>query len=234
MATTAAAIRSLWGTIEAHLAQCSPFILESLNPGTTEQQILQFESLIGVSLPADFRHSLSIHNGQSPKVKYHDGTRLKTGWATMFDTEQLLSIEEMVSFWTTMRDLAKGELFDVYRGKWHGLVKDSRIRHAGYWNVKWIPITCSEGDGFCIDMDPAPQGRQGQIFYFCRGDHWPRNDGVHPWRVLAPDFTMWLAAFAELMDNGDYRLEHDGRSIWSEPEGIIYTRLLKRQSAGAS
>ena len=223
MSPVAEKIRTLWNVIETELDQHAPLILKSLNPGATEDLVAQLEGIVGLSLPEDMRQSLLVHDGQSPKISYLDGTRMKTGAVSLFETNWLLPVESIISFWTSMRDLAKGDLFDVYRCDWPGLQKDSRIKHVNYWNTGWIPITDSEGDFFCSDLAPAAMGCPGQVFHFCNGDHWPRGDGVRPWLVLAPNYTTWLAMIASLLTEGRYQVDASGRTIWFEPEGAFYT-----------
>ena len=226
MTAASPSIRDHWNAIETHLARLAPAVLKSLRPGASERSLQTLEKRLGFPLPADLRQSLAIHDGQLPKLKYPAGKGGRLGWAWFFDSEHLLPVEGITRFWTSMNDLAKDDLFDVWRGAWPGLRKDSQIRHASYWNPKWIPITNAEGDGFCVDMDPSPRGNLGQVFYFCRGDHWPRADGVVPWRVLAPSYAAWLNGIAQLLADTCLQPSTDGRRVVSEPKGIVFKRLL--------
>jgi len=221
--TNTKGVRKLWTVIEEHLIQHAPLIHKSLNSGATEAQISGFEEVFGAAIPADLRESLHIHDGQSWKVPIPTGKIPRPVW--FLGGGHLNSVSEMVAFQSRTYAVLP-EVGDAFRGEWPGLKKDSRIRYRDYWCNQWIPLTDSEGDGFCIDMAPAAQGVAGQVFYFCRGDHWPRIDGVRPWQVLAPDFTTWLAVHAELLEEGRYTIQFEGRCIRFEPREVLYERLL--------
>jgi len=65
-----------------------------------------------------------------------------------------------------------------------------------WWHRRWIPFASElAGNLTCIDLAPASGGTVGQII------DWDHECG--PTRVLFPDFTRLLAAFADQLEHGD-------------------------------
>jgi len=63
------AICEIWKEIEDWYKENIPTLLTDLHGSATEQEIIEFESLIGTSLPVDYKSSIQIHNGE---VYLHD------------------------------------------------------------------------------------------------------------------------------------------------------------------
>jgi cell wall assembly regulator SMI1 len=57
-------VSSSWQRIEAWLAQHAPDHAQSLAKGASPDQIQKLEALLGVSLPAPYKESCAIHDGQ--------------------------------------------------------------------------------------------------------------------------------------------------------------------------
>ncbi len=68
-----------------------------------------------------------------------------------------------------------------------------------------MPVTDSDGDGYVVDLDPAPGGTKGQVFYFT-------HDGARPRRVIADSFGEWLRLFADELVKGRFKVEDD--ALW--------------------
>ena len=58
-------IEEAWKRIEAWGRKNAPAMLEDLNVGASEEQISALESELRMKLPADFRRSLKVHDGES-------------------------------------------------------------------------------------------------------------------------------------------------------------------------
>jgi cell wall assembly regulator SMI1 len=165
----------------------------SLGPGASGKEISNLESLVGMALPYDVRESLRLHNGTTDL-----GGVFSYGY-------YLLTIEEISKAW---KEFSKG----VKRGVFNGM--DDLIEVKGpikktWWNTKWIPITGSGGGDFrCIDMDPADNGKIGQIIYF--------NHEAGPKRVEALSWTEYLSDFADGLENGRFRLNAEGTVVPNE------------------
>ena len=72
-----------------------------------------------------------------------------------------------------------------------------------WWSKKWIPLMhCREGSTFCVDMDPPPNGTQGQIIQFAIE--------TGPSSVLADSFGDWLSKFADDLEAGTYKQDQWG------------------------
>lgn len=71
-----------------------------------------------------------------------------------------------------------------------------------FWHQGWLPFA---GDGggnlICLDLDPAPSGRRGQVFY------WDSITG--PQAPVARSFLAFLASYREKLLSGGYRYDPD-------------------------
>ena len=59
-------MQGTWARIDRWLAEATPDVLDSLQPGATDEQISNTEATLGVTFPEDVRVSYGIHDGQSP------------------------------------------------------------------------------------------------------------------------------------------------------------------------
>jgi cell wall assembly regulator SMI1 len=169
-------VASLWNRIHAHLAVNDSYVRAHLGPPATEAQIRALEEAIGYRLPADYRASLAIHDGQ------------KEGFVGAMDGLSLNSLEETLQDWRVMEELLRAGAFDEpCESPEEGL-------QAGWWNRGWLPIVSDNGNSINIDLAPAADGVVGQVFFF---DH---EQGAGP--VRANSFAAWLEQVAEELETG--------------------------------
>jgi len=80
------------------------------------------------------------------------------------------------------------------------------------WHYHWLPVTdAGNGNFFCVDLDPAPGGVVGQIFWY------ERVEG--PIQVVANGFVEWLERTALDLESG--RVAHhptDGFVVTQDAE----------------
>ena len=171
-------VASLWNRIHAHLAVNDSYELSHLAPPATEAQICALEEAIGYRLPADYRASLAIHDGQ------------QEDFVSVIDSLSLNSLRETLEEWRVMEELLRAGTFEDYAPS--ELPEEGLL--AGWWNRGWLPIVSDNGNSINIDLDPADDGVVGQVFFF---DH---EQGAGP--VLAHSFAEWLEQVAEELETG--------------------------------
>src|SRR6185295_9815489 len=89
----------IWRRIEYWLKENAPKVLESLQPGASDEEIKKAEEFMGISFPSDFRLSYKIHNGQ-----------IEDQNLGFIEGKEFLSLEGIKSQWQIWKDLVdKGE-----------------------------------------------------------------------------------------------------------------------------
>jgi len=171
-----------WDRIEAWLAANAPRVLESLQPGATDAQIAEAEAALSVRLPDEFKASCRRHDGQGD-----ERAGFVLGW-------ELLSLARIGEVWAFWKDLLDGGGFA------DSVAEGGPGVRADWWNARWVPLTCSGSSNYnCLDLDPAPGGRAGQVISV-----W-HDDGDRD--ALAPSFRVWLEDFAGALESGGYVVE---------------------------
>jgi cell wall assembly regulator SMI1 len=177
------AMEAIWRRIEAWFRLHAPAALSELQPGASADRIAQAESAMGLRFPEAMRASYRIHDG--------------SGLLRLFPEGRLMELVDagngVVYEWNVWRSiLEEGDLPEV------GVPPEGPIQ-AVRWNMRWIPLTdVGQGNHYCVDLDPAPGGRVGQIIWY----HHERGAV----RVVAPGFAEWLARYAAGLEGGLYSL----------------------------
>jgi cell wall assembly regulator SMI1 len=165
-------VRHQWEKLENYLAQHNPSLLADLNPPATVADIDALQSRLNANLPSDYIDLLMIHNGQ----------RGRSEW--LFEGEKFLSTREILMDWSTLCSLEVDGDFDNEVVNPEEGIKDC------WWSKCWIPITSNGfGDHRCLDLDPSPEGENGQIINFFHDS--PARSQV------AKGFGTWFAQFVE-------------------------------------
>jgi cell wall assembly regulator SMI1 len=181
-------MKVIWNLIESWLKENAPEILKDLLPGAIAKDIQSAEKLMGIHFPNDVKLSYRIHNGQKGRS------------APLMEEWQLYSLKDMMSRWKILKKLFDAGTFAHVKGKPVGPVR------AEWWNPKWIPIAYNgDGDLRCLDLDPPPRGKSGQIISF-----WHMEDRREK---LADGFQEWLKKFAIDLEAGKYKVE-DGQLVY--------------------
>ncbi len=186
-------VRESWDIIHRTLRDHCPDVFDALARPATKRQIARLQKRIGKSLPSDLINSLQIHNGMVDS--YLDLNRL-------FNYEALLSTDTIVAQWEMMTQMLRDGFFD---DGGCSLTRTRKIKNDSWWNALWIPITDADGSGYCVDLDPASRGVEGQVFYFYHNASRPRE-------VAAKSYSEWLANIAKRMARGKFNVD-DG-AIW--------------------
>jgi cell wall assembly regulator SMI1 len=188
----AAPVARSWARIERWFAANLPFALETIRPPAAEADLDELEKRIGRPLPADFRASYLIHDGQDRDTE-------RWGYGVIFGLY--------------LRPIADGEgirWLYVYRVEHEWPEKDNRmldwkfhppgaIRDA--WSGPgWVPFYWDVGRNFIgIDLDPGPNGVVGQVIPF------GSEDEFRP--VLALSFAHLLEDVADELEAGHATVE---------------------------
>jgi cell wall assembly regulator SMI1 len=119
------------------------------NAGCSENQIIQAEHALNLTLPNDYKAFLRYSNGQSDS------------FTLSFPPDQLvfLPIEDVVSLWKELNRDPDHEFFDQ-------LEADGRVRSV-LQHPRRIPIAYNEAGGayLFIDYIPGPNGKEGQLVF---------------------------------------------------------------------
>jgi cell wall assembly regulator SMI1 len=178
-------IKALWAEIDAwfdeHDARRN---IEARRPGATKARIARLEKQLSVKLPSDYVESLEVHDGGGS-----------------FESYEYLSTEEVHRWWRIWSSaLEKGELEGrepAEEGR--GLLK------PGFWDRHWVPFAAdSVGNLLCIDLDPGPRGKAGQLIHF------ESQDGIGPIAEPGKDFTGWLLGYRDRLRQGELVVDEEG------------------------
>jgi cell wall assembly regulator SMI1 len=127
------------------------------------------------------RASFRVHDGS-------DGAELLPGW-------EWYSLAAVVDTWEEHAELLDGGDFDGCTSE-----PDGPIR-TDHWSKWWVPFTSDGGgDAQCVDLDPAPGGRPGQVI------DWSHETRAR--RVLAGGLREYLEWVAGELESG--RVRYDG------------------------
>jgi cell wall assembly regulator SMI1 len=176
-------MQQYWTRWENWMTQHGPRLLNLLHSGVTPEAVESLEKLTGITMPASFKAFYAIHNGQQ-KAR-----------AGLVDADQLLSVEDITAQWQHLKNQLDEGAF-THHDEPVLSTPDTGIRN-NWWNPAWIPFT-SDGFGnyLCIDGDPSPEGRPGQIITV-----W-QNDSHRS--VKAPSFEEWLQHYLNALEKGEY------------------------------
>ncbi|MFT3699565.1 MAG: SMI1/KNR4 family protein [Kofleriaceae bacterium] len=114
-------------------------------PGASNHAIADCERALGVALPADYRHSLTLHDG----------------FGTYLGSYELSSLNEVVD---------DARMFDEIASSLEaGTVRVTGPVRAQRWNKRWVPIVhTSSANTLVLDLDPLPAGNVGQVVEITR------------------------------------------------------------------
>ncbi len=137
-------MQQIWARLEAWLQANAPEMLEMLQPGALDEQIVATERALGIQFPDVVRQSYRIHNGQTD---YGYG---------LINGRELLSLERIQQEWEVWYELLTGGEFADIASE-----PDAGVR-SDWWNACWIPLTYDgAGNHDCLDLAPGEGGTVG-------------------------------------------------------------------------
>lgn len=119
-----------------------------LQPGASEEDLIQLQETLNVTIPKEMVEFYRIHNGQLWDI----------GGQCFIRNLTLSPISEIVENWHFLNEEFEGDELEASF--------DKEIKPL-LWNPKWLPIASNGGgDYLCLDTDPTNEGQPGQVLYF--------------------------------------------------------------------
>jgi cell wall assembly regulator SMI1 len=166
-------------------------VRKSLKKGTNDEKLAALEAKIGVQLPADFRASYLLVNGQDDGEDgiFPPEDALDEGY-------NLYPLKGILGEWSSWVQLTESGEFNGRNSS-----PDPGVR-SDWWHRGWIPFaTNGGGDSLCIDMAPADGGTVGQVISMSH------ESGDRP--ILAKSFAEFLALVATRLEEAEDEDEGD-------------------------
>jgi cell wall assembly regulator SMI1 len=181
-------VAELWNRIELWLNDHAKAFAKSLSKGAEVDQLRKLEDSIGTALPAVFKQSLSIHDGQKEGYDFIPDDGIGSFY--------FLRAKDILRDWKDWNAVLKAGDFEDKKAKPEkGIASD-------WWNSGWIPFASNGGgDNLCIDLVPSKGGVVGQVILV------RHDDSLR--RLLATSFDDWLRQLADTIERGgiEYLLE---------------------------
>ena len=175
-------IINIWQDIRKWYIVNSPPRLEDLMDGISEEEIVELENKIGLSLPEAYKVSLRIHNGDCYISDYN-----------------YLNGESVFNQWLMMKELLEERKFEEFNINY----PEKNIIQNKWWDLQWIPFAeDSGGNMICIDMNPGANGIKGQIIYM------EIHEGPIPSQYKS--FLSWLESYKNDLYNDLYEVDEEG------------------------
>jgi len=171
-------IAAIWHDIERWLARHAPDRKAELNDGADDAALAALAKLVGHDLPADYAASLRLHNGTANLTSYiyNDTVSVAARWEARKPLEN-----------------DKRTIHDP----------DAGIIKPRWWSPAWLPFAeDSEGNLLCLDLDPAPKGKVGQVLI------WEMSMG--PGLAGFGSFGDWLADYRDGLKGGRFVVDDSG------------------------
>lgn len=171
-------VDAVWNDIEAWYGEHAPDQVENLAEGAGDAQIAAFRKATKLALPDDYEASLRRHDGY-----------------VYIDDYEYVPLENVQETWSDMKDNLKEREYEGMEvaDTGGGVIKDT------FWNAGWIPFA-EDGGGnlLCLDMDPGPKGKKGQVVKW--------EIGAGPGPTEHDSFTAWLAAYRDDLLAGKFKV----------------------------
>lgn len=156
-----------------------------LNPPATSAALDAAEKQIGFALPDDLRRLWLRTDGQHDIYAIADPAPGRV-LSPLFGEYPLLSVGEALevySVWLEIWTEAGDRFHDDYN---EGVItsREGDPVYPDYWRPGWLPFAWDNGNGYAVDLSPAPGGSVGQVILIGRDE----NER----RVLGSSITAFL------------------------------------------
>lgn len=147
-------IGQVWKRIQAWYETHHPPFAEHLANArpATKARVDALEKKLGMRFPLDFRAFLLRFGGGS-----------KPGHHPMSIAEyDVLSLDQILNRWQGLKELVEEGVFKTAQP--HELSSEQKEVRWTWWHPGWVPFTSDSGGNFhCVDLDPGPEGKRGQV-----------------------------------------------------------------------
>ncbi len=183
-------MKEIWRTFKKEVLKQNKDFGQKLNNGVELKEIKKLEDLISKKLPQDFIDLYTENDGQDEST------------SGIFNCEEFLSIERLISEWKIWKELHEGGDFEDFESE-----PNSNSIKKDWWNPLWIPITYDgSGNHICIDLDPTENGVKGQVIRMWHDDS--------ERELISNSLTEWIKDYTLKIKNGDL-------VYWKEYESIV-------------
>jgi cell wall assembly regulator SMI1 len=187
-ATNTPDIPGLWKRLKKAIPK---EVKETLRKGATEAKIAELEAKLGVTLPADFRASYLLVNGQKD-----EGEGLIPAEDPSDEGYDLVPLPAILGEWQSWVSL-----LDINEFQGRTSSPDPGVRDD-WWHRGWIPFASNGGgDSLCIDLAPAEGGTVGQVISMSH------ETGDRP--ILAKSFAEFLALLVQRWEDAEEEEEDE-------------------------
>lgn len=184
----------LWQRLESWAGENAPEMLRDLNPGADDADIGALEAAFGHPLPASYRDSLKVHNGES------DGwpNRVFADMGAYHSTESAINDYNMyLKVGTHGTEFDEGEIAEQLENDI--ITVEGPVRPLTF-SPDWLPIMNCNGDVFwALDFVSDEGGNKGQVIQV--------DLECCSWAVVAPDFGTFFQNYVSSLENGDYEIQ---------------------------
>ncbi|MDO4877930.1 MAG: SMI1/KNR4 family protein [Neisseria sp.] len=161
----------------------------TLNPGASEADFAELEAVLGYALPQEFKELYRVADGER-------------GISGVLANEEWLPIERIIQEYGVWKELFDDGSFTDDGRDYGCKPENAAVKPDFWWNPKWIPLTADGGgNGKMIDLDPAAQGRAGQIIQMWHDDAAREKE--------ADSLREYLAQYAQDLEDGKYVLDEE-------------------------
>lgn len=123
----------------------------------------------------------------------------------LLDNTEFLSTTAIFDQWLVWKDLLDGGQFKGIASEPDPGIKDD------WWNAKLIPFTYNgSGDHYCLDLDPAEGGSNGQVITMWH-DMGDRN-------IQGKSFTLWFSNYVNAVLDGKYAYSEEYGGLFAIDE----------------
>jgi len=187
-------IAVLWQRLESWASENAPEMLKELNVGANDADIEALEKAFGHPLPASYRDSLKVHDGESdgwPSRVFADMGAYYSAVSALKDYNMYVSIGSHGTEFDES-EVAEQIQNDV-------ITVEGPVRPQTF-STDWLPIMNCNGDVFwALDFAPADGGHKGQIIQV--------DLECCYWAVVAPDFETFFRQYVSSLEAGDYEIQ---------------------------
>jgi cell wall assembly regulator SMI1 len=162
--------------LDTWLRQNAPAFYEVLGPGLSDEEIIDLERHLNVTLPEDFKEFYRWKNGETANADFYP-------WNGV-----LMSAEWICQKWCSIPGMRSSD---------EVIPAEELDKELRFWNPKWVPFLDQlDGNLVCVDTEGSFGGKRGQILWFIH------DDDHHT--ILHESMTKWIETVVTLLENPSF------------------------------